>query len=265
MSNDDDDDDFSDIDDFDIFDLEAAEAPPESSEPRSSNIAQDSPRPAKRRRLNAGALSNDGHSDLESVSTSSDEDDYLPTTSGEHIRRDTSHAAPSKYKIHVSRGANIQENTFVTQLTQPPSSPSRIRGPRWKKPDPEPPPDPVAQVPGTPPAEESEDEDIRAAIAASLQSCQGESSRTTSSVPSTIPSGAHSTDVDTARNKNKSTSDAELDIWDEDIPDEVFDSLSFPSPDGAPVEEPIFVSSQAIPQQRQNNTQQANLRQTSLF
>lgn len=277
MSNDDDGDGFSDIDDFDIFELAAAEAAPETGGTQSSNISsQDSPRPVKRRRLNGGTSLKDGdrrrsheHSDLESISTSSDDDD-LPTTSGEHIRKDTSNGAPpSKYKIHVSRGANIQENTFVTQLTQPPSSPSRIRGPRWKKPDPEPSPDSVAQVPGTPPAEGSENEDIRAAIAASLQSCQQESSHTKDSVPSTNPSGSHPTDLHAAP-QNTSNPDAMVDIWDEDIPDDIFDSLSFPAPDAAPVEEPILISSQTVsnqpvPQQRPSNTQQANLRQTTLF
>lgn len=36
-------------------------------------------------------------------------------------------------RIHVPKRLVVDEDTFVTQLTQPPSSPSRIRGPRWKK------------------------------------------------------------------------------------------------------------------------------------
>ena len=42
-------------------------------------------------------------------------------------------AAKSKYLIHVPQFEEPQEQIFVTQLTQPHSSPSRLRGPRWKK------------------------------------------------------------------------------------------------------------------------------------
>lgn len=281
MSNGGDDDDFSDIDDFDIFDLAAIEdAAPEAEESQSSRISdQDSPRAIKRRRLNGGSSLRHDHlrgsheqSDLESISASSEDDD-LPTTAGANIRRSTSNSAPpSKYKIHISKGANIQENTFVTQLTQPPSSPSRIRGPRWKKPEPEPSPKPVAQVPGTPPpAEESEDEDIRAAVAGPHESCQRVLSHTESSVPSTNPSGSHPATLPLAPDpQNTSNPDAMSDIGDGDIPDDLFDSLSFPSPDAAPVEEPVLISSQpaadqSISRHRPSNTQQANLRQTTLF
>ncbi|KAK2765424.1 3'-5' DNA helicase [Arachnomyces sp. PD_36] len=275
-SNGDDDDDF-DIDDFDIFDIEAAEASATPDEgTQTSNVScEDSPRPLKRRRLNRGpSLLKNGErrprsqSDDDSISTSSDDDD-LPTTSEEEARR--SIAPPSKYKIHISKGANIQENTFVTQLTQPPSSPSRIRGPRWKKPDPEPSPDAVAQVPGTPPGGglEDEDEDIRAAIAASLQYCQpGQISPHSNSVPSTHPSGSHPINPQLAPEPpDKSNQGGEPDIWDDDIPDDAFDSLSFPSPDLDPAQESILISSQPapIPQRRPTNTQQANLRQTTLL
>lgn len=36
-------------------------------------------------------------------------------------------------RIHIPRNTEMCESIFVTQLTQPKSSPSRIRGPRWKK------------------------------------------------------------------------------------------------------------------------------------
>ncbi|KAL9113351.1 MAG: hypothetical protein Q9227_002392 [Pyrenula ochraceoflavens] len=36
-------------------------------------------------------------------------------------------------RMHIPKHDERYENTFVTQLTQPHSSPSRIRGPRWKK------------------------------------------------------------------------------------------------------------------------------------
>jgi ATP-dependent DNA helicase MPH1 len=52
-----------------------------------------------------------------------------------------------EHSAHISAHYKPHENTFVTQLTQPPSSPSRIRGPRWRKkvPTPTPPsPKPVS-------------------------------------------------------------------------------------------------------------------------
>src|SRR2546430_5988408 len=44
-------------------------------------------------------------------------------------------AAKSKYFIHVPQFEEPQEQTFVSQLTQLHSSPSRLRGPRWKRKD----------------------------------------------------------------------------------------------------------------------------------
>ena len=92
-------------------------------------------RPGKRRRLN------DKVSSQESVEGGLTFDEYdLPSNEdlnsengyhdGDNPRRGT---AKSKYLMHVPQFEEPQEQIFVTQLTQPHSSPSRIRGPRWKK------------------------------------------------------------------------------------------------------------------------------------
>ena len=94
-----------------------------------------SERPEKRRRLNViesspvsvdDGLESDGY-DLPSneglYSEDGSDDDGTPQGA----------AAKSKYLTHVPQFEEPHERTFVTQLTQPHSSPSRIRGPRWKK------------------------------------------------------------------------------------------------------------------------------------
>lgn len=80
----------------------------------------------------------------------SDDDEYdLPSNSDQErdgSRRGSVEAQKSKYEdhIHVPQYGNQATNTFVTQLTQQWSSPSRIRGPRWMKPPVDsPPPSPL--------------------------------------------------------------------------------------------------------------------------
>ena len=53
----------------------------------------------------------------------------------------------SKHAIEISQSYQLPRDTFVTQLTQPPSSPSAIRGPRWRKrvATPSPPPQQIPQ------------------------------------------------------------------------------------------------------------------------
>lgn len=57
-----------------------------------------------------------------------DEDDTRPKTTK---------TKKSRLKVHVPKHQTCHEPTYVTQLTQPYSSPSVIRPPRWKKPTPD--------------------------------------------------------------------------------------------------------------------------------
>ena len=95
----------------------------------------ESERPGKRRRLN------DNESSQVSAEGSLESDEYdLPSNEGLNSE-DGYHdggnprggTAKPKYLMHVPQFEEPQEQIFVTQLTQPHSSPSRIRGPRWKK------------------------------------------------------------------------------------------------------------------------------------
>ena len=96
-------------------------------------------RPRKRRRLD---------SDADRSSVTEDDENDLPSqeVSGEKENK------KSKYedRIHVPAGEK-QPDTFVTQLTQQYSSPSRIRGPRWMKPRKSPRPSPSPSEPHTRP------------------------------------------------------------------------------------------------------------------
>ncbi|KIV86366.1 hypothetical protein PV11_01980 [Exophiala sideris] len=87
-----------------------------------SSQSDDNPRSRKRRRTSRRT-------------TESDEGEYdLP--SNDDGEGGESGKTKSKYedRIHVPQCADKPPDTFVTQLTQQWSSPSRIRGPRWMKP-----------------------------------------------------------------------------------------------------------------------------------
>ncbi|KEF54933.1 fanconi anemia group M protein [Exophiala aquamarina CBS 119918] len=70
----------------------------------------------------------------------SDDEEYDLPSNPDHGREESrlgsTEAHRSKYedRIHVPQYGDRTTNTFVTQLTQQWSSPSRIRGPRWMKP-----------------------------------------------------------------------------------------------------------------------------------
>ena len=104
----------------------------------------ESPRPTKRRRLILDSES--GRSQSSDVEEGFDDYD-LPT----HESATTPDESPgekrrSKHKIHVPEKDEELEDQFVTQLAQVHSSPSRIRGPRWRKPN-EPSPSPEIHPP----------------------------------------------------------------------------------------------------------------------
>ena len=87
-----------------------------------SSQADDNARPRKRRRITPEG--DNSQYDLPSPQHSQEED--IDVDSPQYR---------SKYEdvMHVVQHAATQKDTFVTQLTQPWSSPTRIRGPRWVK------------------------------------------------------------------------------------------------------------------------------------
>ena len=106
-------------------------------------------RPVKRRKLDPSTLrsrrrqklptpSRSDHSVSDLASHTTDEDASEPELPPISKASDDSIDSPEETtrqhpRIHVPKRLVVHEDTFVTQLTQPPSSPSRIRGPRWKK------------------------------------------------------------------------------------------------------------------------------------
>lgn len=221
----------------------------------------DSTRPSKRRRLNNDTVTrkaaDEANGGQSSEYGSDDWDDDLPTP--RHSRRKSGfdgseEEQTSKYKIYVPKKTiSVQENTFVSQ-TQPHSSPSHIRGPRWKKPD-----IPVRAVqqvitPQTttsnPTAED--DDDLRAAIEASLHSFEEERGIRTSIGESDIPMQSVPNRTQTAAPVQQETS---FDL--DDIPEDAFDSSPCLSPQAGPTTSSF--SSRPIQSQR------TNLRQTTLF
>ncbi|KAL2000508.1 hypothetical protein VTN02DRAFT_2976 [Thermoascus thermophilus] len=243
--------------------------------------AFDSPRPAKRRRLRAPqddrdeanpsssqagddhSVNEDAYSDAGAGSLT---DSGLPRPPHRSFSTENDAGSPkqarSKYKIFVPKHSNVQEDTFVTQLTQPHSSPSRIRGPRWKKPDPEILAESNAGPAG---ADSDDDEDLRAAIAASLESFQAESSGQAAGSLANDPAQKHP--VPASRGESGTVrQDLSFDL--DDIPEDAFDSSPSLSPH-SPAHNPVPASSRPLatpsaPRPRLG-TQRTNLRQTTLF
>lgn len=92
-------------------------------------------RPAKRRRVRNRGEEREGQDDGSSIDSFSDmEDDDLPSRRRESPHGFEEYQDRPKNKSCVLKQASVQNDMFVTQLTQPSSSPERIRGPRWQKP-----------------------------------------------------------------------------------------------------------------------------------
>lgn len=208
----------------------------------------DSPRSAKRRRLSPGQrrrTGDDGNSD--SFGSNSDhesensEKQRSPSGRSPFHSRDDPGEQRSKHKTFVSKQSNMRENMFVTQLTQPPSPPEMIRGPRWQKPDRNPPPqpamDPVVAEPHVQTSETEQDfgddEGLQAAIEASKASFEEESTRNTNS--------SAFQDLDPAPASNPAGSGDFLD----DIPDDAFDSDLSLSPPARQTPQVPWTTSQA--------------------
>ncbi|KAL4797472.1 hypothetical protein BDV19DRAFT_46323 [Aspergillus venezuelensis] len=213
----------------------------------------DSPRSAKRRRLSSRSndraqqsrRDDDGDSNTDGSGLSSDSYD------GNDDRRNSRDPSPfyskddlgeqkSKYKTFVSKQSNMRENIFVTQLTQPPSPPEMIRGPRWKKPDPIPSPPPVIETVATEPQNLTskqgqnygDDEVLKAAIEASMHSFEEENQRDINHITSQSNgiTTLHINDPEPAPTASAESAD----LFD-DIPDDAFDSdLSLSPPKKMP-------------------------------
>lgn len=254
------------VDSPDNDDLPVAQADdlPES-DPEDSD-----PRPVKRRRRdnpgqeprgNPRVETSDGFDDASWDDSQSSAFSYkLPTPR----RKPTE--PKSKNRSFVPKFNNVQENIFVTQLTQPYSSPERIRGPRWKKPDREPSATSTSPVEATDGRDgqattddfDDNDDELKAAISASLDSFEAENSGT--ATPAHAPAQQSS-----AGDRTKTVSSLDMSFELEGIPDDAFDS----SPSSSPAPNS---KSKSAPQpfQKQSSLsrpggQPTGLRQTTLF
>lgn len=250
---------YSDIDDDDFIVASQSEVVD------SQASVDDSPRPSKRRRVSnttqqpATRLSDDEYDDPDEDMDSDGPPLPHPQQYSEDDESDDGYQ--SKYKIYVPKKPRLQENTFVSQLTQPHSSPSRIRGPRWKKPEPKVQQTLTPATSGGPARQEDgsdeNDADLRAAIAASLESFEEEgtgnfntSTASASAMTATRPVVAQPEVVSQSEGIG-------FDI--DDIPDDAFDSSPCLSPQKMPMDPP------PPPTNRPPPTQRTNLRQTTLF
>lgn len=208
--------------------------------------------PSKRRRVE-----NERDGDDSSIDTFS-EDDELPARYQDSPVRFEDHQARSKNKSCVLKNAKVENEMFVTQLTQPSSSPERIRGPRWQKPSARPPPPVSAQEPvrrGGPTAQDftQGDEGLRAAIAASLNSFQEEQTNRAS-----FSNAALSRPVLNQGLNADNADDSAVDSFDiADIPDGAFDS--------SPALSPVARPAQPVASQPRAPIRQPALRQSTLY
>ena len=113
---------------MDFIDDEAGVSDEDDVLVQSSQPSEDR-RPHKRRRLNNG---------YHSISEDESPEPDLPSNDPRDDDSDWGDDYPqnkSKYedRMHVPEHAKTQQDTFVTQVEQPWSSPTRMRGPRWRK------------------------------------------------------------------------------------------------------------------------------------
>ncbi|KAJ5601171.1 hypothetical protein N7510_010705 [Penicillium lagena] len=221
-----------------------------------------SPRPAKRRRVEHDHR--DGVSSTDEFSSMNGGDDaaQIPSPRRESSMDFEERQGRSKSRSFVPKRPNTsyQENMFVTQLTQPDSSPERIRGPRWKKPDPVPPPsDPVPLVrenaPQKAPNYYDNDAELRAAIAASLDSFEGESRKM---MPNLGTSNKAPQRLGQPANTESHNGSADVSFLD-DIPEDAFDSSPSLSPVSRPAQPPPPLPAATRPLNRQPSLRQATL------
>ncbi|EYE93615.1 3'-5' DNA helicase [Aspergillus ruber CBS 135680] len=285
------DDDYDDhLNDNAFLAAEASEATAESNE--------NTPRAAKRRCLEPEDYGQDG----ESVGSQTDSfrysgDDNKDKYASDSFVDDDEVHSPSAYgefdgdsrrklKAFYPKHSVMQENIFVTQLTQPPSPPERIRGPRWKKPDPKPPtPKPPTTTPLPSVRDErsgggrvdkptgnggrggdnefSDDEGLDAAIAASLESFEEENSRAATSSFSHEPAQPQPTTAAASSGKNSNNNNVSTDSFLDDIPEDAFDSEPSLSP--PPRTNQAAQRTQTWPSMGRPSNGPTGLRQTTLF
>lgn len=123
---------------MDFLDDEADASGPDVQVPSSQN--EETERPRKRRRVNRPTISDEADDyDLPSVDYTEDEyddpDEVLEKSKYDEV-------------MYVPQHASTQKEIYVTQLTQPWSSPTRIRGPRWQRQ--KTPQSPTARIPDPP-------------------------------------------------------------------------------------------------------------------
>lgn len=242
-----------------FLDVEASEA----SEAESDELV--SPRPAKRRRLHSTRDHDPPRNTRNETSDGFEDDEFDGSYDGNSQSSAFSDKLPAprkstepKSRSFVPKHNNIQENIFVTQLTQPYSSPERIRGPRWKKQDPQPhvstSPIQATENHGQDADDYGDDEELKAAIAASLDSFEAENSKVPVSNISTHPPVPQ-------RHDNPLDMSFEL----EGIPDDAFDSSPSSSP---PTKSRPTAPSRSFHSQHSMSRalgQPTGLRQTTLF
>ncbi|KAJ5247622.1 hypothetical protein N7468_002605 [Penicillium chermesinum] len=164
--------------------------------------------------------------------------------------------ARHNYRSFIPKRTNPSENIFVTQLTQPQSSPERIRGPKWQKPKPAP-PSHVPQVTSLPEDKDGDisddfpddDEELRAAMAASLESFEEDKALRNGT------SNGHNRPRQPTSTVQSAAIDGVFDL--DDFPDDVFDS----SPPAPRITQPNQAASFSSNHERATG----RLRQTNLF
>ncbi|KAK2737027.1 3'-5' DNA helicase [Myotisia sp. PD_48] len=239
-------------------------------------------RPLKRQRLQRPRIPD---SDIEDSS----ESDGLPWQQPPP-KPARSAAPPTGCRIYQPKYRTNHEPTFVTQLTQPSSSPSAIRGPRWQKPQPKPPQQerPQQEPPNQPSAHkenstdefDTSDEDMKAAIIESLNSFREE----TVALQATYPhqkintnntnnngEGNSFTGASSSKGSNITNKDLALELEFEKLQDEAYDSSPYPSPTRNPappkIPSSVFQSNSFFQSSsnRLSGSQQQKYRQTTLF
>lgn len=231
--------------------------------PSSSAGQLPSPRPAKRRRVHSPTRG------LGLIEDEASETDEFSSMDGDLMedRRDPSSdyddpQERSKNRSFVPKQRNFQENIFVTQLTQPDSSPERIRGPRWKKPDPKSPtPEPIRTPElnnSKPPPNNyyNEEEELRAALAASLEAFEDEKILRSVRKPGNLNTTDRRQSVPSQQN-NSTSMDVSFEL--EDIPDDAFDSSPNLSPVAQHTNATSFQSSFSRPSDHPKRLRQSTL------
>ncbi|KAJ5186945.1 hypothetical protein N7449_009939 [Penicillium cf. viridicatum] len=221
-------------------------------------------RPAKRRRIRNRGEEREGQDDGSSIDSFSDmEDDDLPSRRQESPHGFEEYQDRPKNKSCVLKQATVQNDMFVTQLTQPSSSPERIRGPRWQKPVTKPSQRFETRLQNGGGGEQDrnythDDEELMAAIAASLDSFEEEKTTRAVSNPPILSNNTAPKKLALPEKTNTHVS-ADVPFELEDIPEGAFDS----SPSLSPVARSVYPAAPQFSQSR-GPIRQPHLKQSTL-